>query len=80
MIVSDGQYTGEEKANARKWTKRCAESGVAVLWLPFDSGHSARGILDERSGVVMAGVLDPVTASVEIGKTAERVLTSVGMR
>ena len=80
VIVSDGQYTGEEKANARKWTKRCAESGVAVLWLPFDSGHSARGILDERSGVVMAGVLDPVTASVEIGKTAERVLTSVGMR
>jgi hypothetical protein len=80
VIVSDGQYTGEEQSNARRWTKRCAESGVAVLWLPFDSGHSARRILDERSGVVMSGVLDPVSASVEIGKTAERVLTSVGMR
>lgn len=80
VIVSDGQYTGEEKQNARKWTKRCAESGVAVLWLPFDSGHYARSLLDERSGVVMSGVLDPVSASVEIGRTAERVLTNVGTR
>ena len=80
VIVSDGQYTEEEKSKARKWTKRCGESGVAVLWLPFDSGHYAKRLLDEKSGVVMSGVLDPVTASVEIGRTAERVLTNVGTR
>lgn len=80
VVVSDGQYTSEERANAKRWTKRCAESGVAVLWLPFDSGHYAKALLDERAGVVMSGVLDPVTASVEIGRVAERVLTNVGMR
>jgi hypothetical protein len=80
VIVSDGQYTGEERGKARHWTKRCAESGVAVLWLPFDSGHYAKSLLESSAGVVMSGVLDPVSASVEIGKTAERVLTNVGMR
>jgi hypothetical protein len=80
VIVSDGQYTHEEKIKARHWTKRCAESGVAVLWLPFDGGHYAKSLLDNKSGVVMSGVLDPVSASVEIGRTAERVLTNVGTR
>ncbi len=80
VIVSDGQYTSEERGKARHWTKRCAESGVAVLWLPFDSGHYAKSLLDSGAGVVMSGVLDPVSASVEIGRTAERVLTNVGMR
>lgn len=80
VVVSDGQYTSEERGYARTWTRKCAEAGVAVLWLPFDSGHYARGLLDERAGVVMAGVLDPVAASVEIGKAAERILTSVGRR
>jgi hypothetical protein len=80
VVVSDGHYRSDQREMARQWTRKCGEAGVAVLWLPFDNGHSASRILNERDGVIMSGVLDPVSASIEIGKASERVLTAVGSR
>jgi len=80
VVVSDGQYRTEQRESARKWTRKCGEAGVAVLWLPFDSGHYATRLLDAKDGIVLSGVLDPVSASLEIGKASEKALTNAGMR
>lgn len=79
VVTSDGAYTSDQYDKAKKWVKRCKESGVAVLWLPFDNGYYARGV--ERLGAtVVSGVLDPATSALEIGKEASRALTEVGRR
>jgi hypothetical protein len=79
VVTSDGAYTSDQHEKAKKWVKRCKESGVAVLWLPFDNGYYARAM--ERLGAsVVSGVLDPATSALEIGKEASRALTEVGRR
>lgn len=80
VVVSDGQYTPEERKNARRWISECEKSGVAVLWLPFDNGHYAKELAQLGNAVVMSGVLDPAGAASEIGKAAAGVLTNVGRR
>lgn len=80
VVVSDGQYTHEEQAKAKKWHSRCAEAGVAVLWLPFDDGHYAKQIAQHGNAAVMSGVLDPTAAANEIGRAAAGILTNVGRR
>lgn len=77
VVTSDGAYRPKEEAKSEYWVRRCVEAGVAVLWLPFDSGYYARGV--ERAGArVLAGVLDPSASALEIGREASRVLTAVG--
>ena len=79
VVTSDGAYVSDQHDKALKWVKRCREAGVAVLWLPFDNGHYARGV--ERLGAtVVSGVLDPATSALEIGREASRALTEVGRR
>ena len=79
VVTSDGAYTADQADKAKKWVKRCKEAGVAVLWLPFDSGYYARGV--ERFGAtVIPGYLDPATSALEIGKQASRALSEVGRR
>ncbi len=80
VVVSDGQYTPEERQAARKWVTRCEQANVAVLWLPFDNGHYAKDLAQNGNAVVMSGVLDPTGAASEIGKAAASVLTNVGRR
>lgn len=80
VVVSDGQYTDEETEKAKKWVARCAEAGVAVLWLPFDDGRSASRIASSGRVAVLSGVLDPASSAVEIGKSAAELLTNVGRR
>ena len=80
VVVSDGQYTPEERRNARRWLSQCEKSGVAVLWLPFDNGYYAKELAQLGNAVVMSGVLDPAGAASEIGKAAAGVLTNVGRR
>lgn len=80
VVVSDGQYTPEERRNARKWVSQCEQSGVAVLWLPFDNGYYAKELAQTANAVVMSGVLDPTAAASEIGRAAAGVLTNVGRR
>lgn len=78
VVVSDGQYTPEEREFARKWIARCNESGVAILWLPFDGGHYAERLTRHGKVAVMSGVLDPTGAASEIGRRAAGELTNVG--
>jgi len=80
VVVSDGQYTPDERENARKWVTRCNEAGVAILWLPFDGGHYAERLTQHGKASVMSGVLNPTNAASEIGKAAARELTNVGQR
>ena len=79
VIVSDGEYTTQETAAAKRWMRRCAEEGVAVVWLPFDHGHGAKGIAGEH-GTVLGGAFSPVAAATQIGKACADALTRVGAR
>jgi hypothetical protein len=82
VVVSDGCYTDTEAQNARKWVTRCAESGVGVLWLPFDNGFYAKryGSLAKGSFQMVDGLLDPAEAAKEIGRAAAKALEAVGAR
>jgi hypothetical protein len=80
VVCSDGQYTNEERSKASKWVRRCTDSGVAVLWLPFDDGHYARLITQNGDVALMAGVLDPTGAASAIGREAAGLLERVGRR
>lgn len=80
VVVSDGQYTYEERDHAKRWVRRCNEAGVAILWLPFDGGHYARELTQHGKAAVLGGVLNPTAAASEIGKAAAGELTNVGRR
>ena len=78
VVVSDGQYTPDEREHARKWLARCNDAGVAILWLPFDGGHYAERLTRHARAAVLSGVLDPTGAASEIGRAAAGELTNVG--
>jgi hypothetical protein len=78
VVVSDGQYTHDEREHARKWLARCNDAGVAILWLPFDGGHYAERLARHARVAVLGGVLDPTGAASEIGRAAAGELTNVG--
>jgi hypothetical protein len=80
VVVSDGHYTGEEQEHAKRWMRRCQESGVAVLWLPFERGGMAASLARGTDTVVLEGTLDPASAATEIGRAAAAALTKVGTR
>jgi hypothetical protein len=80
VIVSDGQYTPDETEKAKRWIKSCNENGVAVLWLPFDNGHSARYICEGLQAEIVAGIVSPTDSALAIGKSAEKTLSKVGSR
>jgi hypothetical protein len=79
VIVSDGCYTREESAHAKRWMKRCAEEGVAVVWLPFDHGYEAKDKAGQH-GTVLGGRFSPTEAAVQIGKACADALTKAGQR
>lgn len=79
VVVSDGHYNYEEIERARHWLSRCAQTGVGVLWLPFDSGSSASYLSRGLPDVMMVpGTLQPEQAAVEIGRAAAQALTRAG--
>jgi hypothetical protein len=80
VVVSDGCYTEDELAKAEHWMRRCHETGVAVLWLPFDSSRYAARITRGTDAVILEGDLDPAKAAVEIGKAAAGALMKVTSR
>lgn len=79
VVVSDGQYTPEEIKLAKQVVKKCEKAGVGILWLPFDSGYSAKDIAQGYAKVV-TGITDPVQASEIIGRSAMETMTKVGQR
>jgi len=80
VVVSDGCYTPEEVVKAQHWMKRCHESGVGILWLPFDNAGYARRITHGTDAVIVENTFDPAKAAVEIGNAAATALTKVGKR
>jgi hypothetical protein len=80
VVVSDGCYTPEEVEKAQHWMKRCQESGVGILWLPFDHAGYARRITHGTDAVIVENTFDPAKAAVEIGNAAATALTKVGLR
>ncbi len=79
VVVSDGEYSGDEVPKSREIVAKCKEAGVAILWLPFDSGRGARDIGGDYAEIVL-GISQPEEASEIIGRSAERVMTRIGQR
>ena len=79
VVVSDGEYSGEEVPKSRDIVAKCKEAGVAILWLPFDSGRGARDIGGDYAEIVL-GINQPEEASEIIGRSAERVMRRIGQR
>lgn len=77
VIVSDGQYTWEERPLAQKWLNRCAQAGVGVLWIGAGSdGGMAERYCDE-SGAQFVRMRESATdAAQAIGRTAATALTN----
>jgi hypothetical protein len=80
VVVSDGEYTSDEVRATRKWINRCAQAGVAVLWLPFDHGRNAQRTLAGADVGLITGALNPTEAASQIGQEAAKLLTKVGKR
>jgi hypothetical protein len=82
VVVSDGHYTHDEQAKAHEWIRRCATSGVAVLWI----GAGSYGSMGEdyTNGMASASYVrlgeNATDASDAIGRMAEVALTSAGSR
>jgi hypothetical protein len=79
VIVSDGQYTPEETKRAKEIVEKCKESGVAILWLPFDNGRSAKEIGGDYAEVVLE-INKPAETAEVIGRSAQSVMTRIGER
>ena len=81
VVVSDGCYTGEEIEKAKRWIRRCHETGVAVLWLPMGPrDYYAEDIIKGTDAVMLADVNDPAKAALEIGRAAATALEKVTSR
>jgi hypothetical protein len=79
VIVSDGCYTSAQTSRALFWLQRCAEEGVAVIILPFDTGYHWGEAISPQA-VLLAGRFDPTQAAQEIGRACAAVLTQAGAR
>lgn len=77
VIVSDGLYSGEEREAATKWTQRCHQVGVGVLWLTYDDVGLPMRLVKNHGEVVHVGN-DSVAAAEKIGTAAVKVLTQAG--
>lgn len=84
VIVSDGCYTPQETANARKWVQECDRNGVAVLWIPFASRDShlsySMDITRGTNAVVLSEVKNPAQAAMVIGTAAANALEKIGRK
>lgn len=79
VVVSDGEYTGDEKRNARKWIARCAKAGVGVLWIGAGHyGETGRTYVNGRESQYIRMSKQATSAASEIGKTAASALTKAG--
>jgi hypothetical protein len=79
VIVSDGEYTGDERRNAKKWIDRCAKAGVGVLWIGAGHyGETGKHYVNGRESQYIRMSKQATAAASEIGKTAASALTKAG--
>lgn len=79
VIVSDGEYVGEEIKKAREIVAECESAGVAILWLPFDNGNGAIKLSNNYAEIV-TDISTPEQSAEIIGRACEKVMTKVGQR
>jgi hypothetical protein len=79
VIVSDCCYTDYQTQRAKHWIQRCAEEGVAVVILPFDSGDYVYEVRNSET-TVLAGRFNPVDAAAKVGQACADALTRAGAR
>jgi hypothetical protein len=80
VVVSDGHYTDEETSRCMHWMTRCKEMGVAVVWIPFDMGHTAKSFANVANGEILTGKITPTDAATKIGEACERAINAVTSR
>lgn len=78
VIVSDGNYRPHEIEHCKRWLKRCADEGVAVLWLGYANPEGAKNII---RGLPVEFVIPEKTAlgtAKLVGQAAIRALAVAG--
>lgn len=81
VVVSDGHYTSEETRACSAWMKRCADAGVAVVWIPFDAhGTPAEHFAKTAGGECLSGRFMPTDAAAKIGEACESAINAVYRR
>lgn len=81
VIVSDGEYTGDERKHAKEWLKRCEQAGIGVLWVGAGSyGGQAEAYCKSASASFVRMTDSATGVANEIGKAATEALTRAGSR
>ncbi len=78
VVVSDGQYTSNERENAVNAMKLCSDNGVAVLWIEPKGTHGTASYIVGKNGVVVSQLEVNEIANV-IGKSATDALAKVAV-
>ena len=77
VVSSDGHYRPDQVERARYWLTECAAAGVAVLWLPYDTGSSLSRLLEpvpQHHISVVTGTTSPAEVATRIGRAAAAAL------
>jgi hypothetical protein len=82
VIVSDGYYSYDEREAAAKAVAECEKAGVAVIWLTYDDGSTAKEILrgSKNARLILAHDKTPEQVAQLIGSESADALTKVGRR
>jgi hypothetical protein len=79
VIVSDGNYTGNETEHAKNVMRACEQNGVAVLFITPKAcmSHGAKEIMKATASGVHLDGLDVEQIALEIGRSASEALAKV---
>lgn len=79
VVVSDGNYTGNETEHAKRVMKSCEANGVAVLFITPSACHGvgAKDIMKATASGVHLDGLDVNQIALEIGRSASEALAKV---
>jgi hypothetical protein len=79
VIVSDGNYTGNETEHAKNVMRACEQNGVAVLFITPKAcmSHGAKEIMKATASGVHLDELDVEQIALEIGRSASEALAKV---
>lgn len=81
VVVSDGEYTSDQRPHADAWMKACHRAGVAVLWINYSPYNNyPQKYLAGTDGQLVSTTGDAVEAAKLIGEAAAKALTRVGAR
>lgn len=82
VVVSDGEYTPDERKSAKSWLDRCSREGIGVLWLEAGYyGGAAEARYGGTNDAQFVRLGDSLTDAVDaIGKAATEALTKAGAR